>query len=98
MMRQIPERLDGNAAAGRLADVFAAEVTIARSTCATCGRTAVLAEYRVYMDGPGTIMRCPTCNAAVLRISHTPAGVWLDLRGAVVLHIPADTQLDVAEA
>ena len=81
-------RLDGNAAAGRLADVFVFEVTTVRTTCAGCGMTSALAEYHVYADAPGMIVRCPSCDAAVVRIAQTPGRTWLDLRGAAVLEIP----------
>lgn len=85
---EISRTLDGNAAAGRLADVFAFDATTVRSTCAGCGVTALVAEYHVYMDAPGTILRCPSCDAAVLRIAQTPGRTWLDLRGAALLEIP----------
>lgn len=87
-MMESSRTLDGNAAAGRLADVFAFDATIARSTCASCGATATVAECHVYMDAPGTILRCPSCNAAVLRIAQTPGRTWLDMQGVALLEIP----------
>lgn len=81
--------LDGNAAAGRLSEVFAVEATTIRATCAGCGAIAVLAEHRAYLDCPGAVLRCRDCGAVVLRVASTPQGVWLDLRGAAVLHVPA---------
>jgi predicted RNA-binding Zn-ribbon protein involved in translation (DUF1610 family) len=81
--------LDGNAAAGRLADVFASDATMMRGTCASCGASAMVAECHAYMDAPGTILRCPSCGAAVLRMAQTPGRTWLDLRGTAVLEIPA---------
>jgi hypothetical protein len=82
------QRLDGNAAAGRLADVFVFDVTTARATCATCKATTVVARCHAYMDGPGTILRCPACQAVVLRLSQTRGRTWLDLRGSALLEIP----------
>lgn len=82
-------RLDGNAAAGRLRDVFVFDASTARTTCAGCGMTAALASFHVYADAPGMIVRCPDCDAAVVRIAQTPSGTWLDMRGTAVLDIRA---------
>lgn len=87
-MTDISNVLDGNAAASRFADVFAFEATTVRATCVGCGATALLAQCRVYMDGPGTVLRCPACEAVVIRLSQTPGRTWLDMRGASVLEIP----------
>ena len=45
-MRTEEMRLDGNAAAGQLRDVFALDATAARATCATCNTTAPLGALR----------------------------------------------------
>lgn len=81
-------RLDGNAAAGRLEDVFAVEITTVRATCDGCGTTAVVAELVVYADAPGTVVRCPSCSAVVIRLAQVPGSTWIDLRGARTLQIP----------
>jgi NAD-dependent SIR2 family protein deacetylase len=80
-------RLDGNAAAGRLSEVFVFDATTARAQCGTCGRTAALGEYHVYADAPGMVMRCPTCEAMILRIAQTPGHTWLDMRGIAALDV-----------
>jgi Family of unknown function (DUF6510) len=36
----------------------------------------------VYAHGMGTVMRCPGCDAVVLRIARTRTQVWFDLTGA----------------
>jgi hypothetical protein len=82
-------RLDGNAAAGVLREVFAVEVTTARATCAGCGQTRVVAELMLYGGEIGTILRCPVCDHPVIRLARTPAGYSLDLRGAAVLRLEA---------
>lgn len=82
--------LDGNAAAGALADVFAVDVTVIRSTCAACGATAALAEHRLYADAPGLVLRCPGCTNVVLRFAAGGGRARLDLRGARVLQIVLD--------
>lgn len=81
-------RLDGNAAAGRLEDVFTMDVTMVRAVCNGCGGSALLGEYLVYADNPGTVIRCPSCEAVVIRMAQIPGSTWIDLRGAAVLRIP----------
>jgi Zn finger protein HypA/HybF involved in hydrogenase expression len=80
-------RLDGNAAAGRLSDVFAFETTAAQARCRGCGTTAPLGVYHVYADAPGMVVRCPTCEAMVMRITQTPGHTWLDMTGVAALDI-----------
>jgi hypothetical protein len=81
--------LDGNAAAGALAEVFAVDITAATGRCAGCGRTDVFATATVYTDAPGLVARCPGCDHVLLRLVTTPAGTYLDLRGLTYLRLPA---------
>ncbi len=83
--------LDGNAAGGLLREVFAFEATTARATCGGCARVAPMAELRLYAVELGAVLRCPSCDEAVVRIARTPRGLWLDLRGAAtVVVVPAE--------
>ena len=77
--------LDGNAAGGLLCEVFAFDATAARITCAGCGRMGPMGELRLYAIELGAILRCPSCDGAVVRVSRTPRGLWLDLRGAATV-------------
>jgi hypothetical protein len=87
---QVCSALDGNAAGGLLREVFAFDATAARTTCAGCARVAPIGELRLYAVEMGAILRCPSCNEAVVRIACTPRGLWLDLRGAAtVVAVPA---------
>jgi hypothetical protein len=79
--------LDGNAAAGRLADLFAFDVTMAVATCASCRDTRRVAELHAYMDAPGIVLRCTSCGATQLRLVDSGDRAWLDLRGIEVLEI-----------
>jgi hypothetical protein len=79
---------DGNALAGPLSEIFAADVTVAVGRCAGCGGTGPLARLRVYGPGPGLVARCPDCGDVVLRLVRGPREAWLDLRGAASLRIP----------
>lgn len=81
-------RLDGNAAAGMLADIFATDTTAAAATCAGCGAIAPLGALLAYGHGMGVILRCVQCEGAVLRIARTPGRVRIDLSGVRLLVIP----------
>ncbi len=80
-------RLDGNAAAGLLSEVFCGEPSSAVIICAGCGATAAIGALPVYGLELGAIVRCPHCDTAVLRVGAAGAMLWLDLRGAVSLHV-----------
>jgi hypothetical protein len=79
--------LDGNAAAGELAEIFAMDVTAAEGQCAACGRTGVLADVRVYVRAPGTVGRCLGCDSVLFRLVRAPGRAWLDLRGLTYLQL-----------
>jgi len=78
-------RLDGNAAAGILSEIFVPELTTARTTCAACGAIRMLGALLVYAHGMGMVMRCPTCDAVVLRVARTRRQLWLDSTGAKLI-------------
>jgi hypothetical protein len=81
-------RLDGNAAAGVLSEVFAAEVTSALGTCANCGMTGPLGAAHVY-TGAGTVIRCSNCTAVLMTISRVRDGLAVEARGIRLLQLPA---------
>jgi Family of unknown function (DUF6510) len=80
-------RLDGNAAAGLLAQVFDAEMTAAWSGCAGCGNRRQVGALMAYLHGMGAVLRCPDCDTAVVRLAHGGGRYWLDLRGASFLEL-----------
>lgn len=80
-------RLDGNAAAGVLTQVFCGEPSNALIVCAGCGETAAIGALMAYGLELGAILRCPKCDTAVLRLGAAGATLWLDLRGAVSLRV-----------
>ncbi len=80
-------RLDGNAAAGLLTDLFCGEPSDALIICAGCGATAAIGALPAYSLELGAILRCPHCDTAVLRLGAAGATLWLDLRGAVSLRV-----------
>jgi hypothetical protein len=74
-------RLDGNAVAGLLSEVFAAEATTALFRCAHCGTERAVATAMVYLHGPGTVMRCPGCEEVVMRFARIRGELVADLHG-----------------
>jgi Family of unknown function (DUF6510) len=82
-------KLDGNAAAGALQDVFALEVTAAIGTCDGCGAAGAVGELMLYAQAPGLVFRCPECDAVVLRIVTDGTRYWLDARGLRSLELSA---------
>ncbi len=74
--------LDGNAAGGLLRGLFALDVTAAEIVCRGCGYASEIGAMRSYGGSMGAILRCAHCDTVVLRIAHTPAGLWFDMHGA----------------
>jgi hypothetical protein len=86
-------RLDGNAAGGVLDTIFSFEMTMALATCAGCGTRSPLGAAMAYMHGMGTILRCPTCDTALIRVVHLRGHYYLDLRGMQMLQIAEEEAL-----
>jgi len=82
--------LDGNAIGGTLHEVFGAELTAARGSCAGCGATAPVAEFAVYVRGPGTVARCRRCDAVLMVLVTIRGRTCVDLRGLSALGPGAD--------
>ena len=75
------DALDGNAIAGTLYDAFGTEMTTAAGVCANCGTRSLLAETRVYLRAPGTVVRCSTCTAIVMVLVDVHGVLCVDARG-----------------
>lgn len=86
-------RVDGNAAAGILSELFVPDLTIARAKCATCGAKGAIGALLVYAHGMGTVIRCPVCDGVVLRVVRTPTHMWLDATGATSVVVSRDTKV-----
>ena len=86
-------RLDGNAAAGILREVFVHDLSAARGACASCGGIAPLGSQHLYMypRSPGAVLRCTTCQGILMVVVHAggryrlglPGLTWLEMPGAV---------------
>jgi len=83
-------KLDGNAAGGILQAIFPFEMTLVQTTCAGCGTTNAIGATAVYMHGMGTVVRCPSCDTALIRVVQAKGRYWLDMRGVRVLQISAE--------
>ena len=88
-------RLDGNAAAGILREVFAHELSAARGACAACGTIAPLGSQHLYMYplSPGAVLRCTACREVLMVLVHAGGRYRFGLRGLTWLEI-----LDSVEA
>jgi hypothetical protein len=83
-------RLDGNAAAGVLAEVFTFEITTALAACARCGTAGEVGSQMAYVSGIGTVVRCAACDNALIRLVRQddgPQRYWLDLKGVEYLQL-----------
>lgn len=79
--------LDGNAVAGELRELFSVEITTGFGECASCGRTHAMGAMLAFTQGPGIVLRCPSCEAVLLKLVRTPRGVYLDAHGIAMMRI-----------
>jgi hypothetical protein len=82
------EALDGNAIGGLLLDVFGVEMTTATGVCAHCGAAGELATLVVYLQAPGTVVRCRSCDGVLAVIVDRRGVKCVDLRGVAALERP----------
>jgi uncharacterized protein DUF6510 len=79
------EALDGNAIGGLLLEVFGVEMTTAKGVCASCGAAAEVATLVVYLQAPGTVVRCRGCGGVMVVIVDRRGVKCVDLRGVATL-------------
>ncbi len=82
--------LDGNAAGGILGQIFALEMTTAEVVCANCDMVGPIGAALVYGMEMGTIIRCPGCGEALIRVAHGPRRYWIDLSGIRLMQLRSD--------
>jgi hypothetical protein len=82
-------RLDGNAAAGLLQELFVHELTSARGACASCGAVAEMGMQHLYMypHAPGAVLRCKDCEGILMVVVHGGGRFRLGLQGVTWLEI-----------
>jgi hypothetical protein len=81
--------LDGNAAAGLLAEVFTIEATTAVVTCAGCGGSGPLGAAVAYVSEMGTVVRCANCGEPLIRAAEIRDRVVFDMRGTATMALAA---------
>jgi Family of unknown function (DUF6510) len=79
--------LDGNAAAGPLADFLEFDITATVGRCAGCRGDLTLAQGLLYSAGPGLVLRCPSCDHVLLRLVVAEGRSWLDMTGLASLQV-----------
>jgi hypothetical protein len=79
--------LDANAVAGMLEAIFGADMTVAETKCAACGREGEVGTLLAYTLAPGVVLRCPACSAVMLRMVETPGGTLVEAKGLAYLRI-----------
>jgi len=79
------DALDGNAIGGLLQEVFGTEMTGAPSVCGNCGDARPVAELVVYLQAPGTVVRCRTCDSVLMVFAKTHERTCVDLLGLAAL-------------
>jgi hypothetical protein len=83
-------RLDGNAVAGVLHAVFGLEMTEARGSCGTCGKTEPIGAEHVYMHAPGAVVRCCHCNNVLMVVVQAHEEYVLAFSGLKSLQLRAE--------
>ena len=79
--------LDGNVIGGLLQELFGREMTHQLGCCGHCGAVNLLGATVVYLDAPGSVVRCPACGSVLLVAVALPSGWrvtmeslrWIDL-------------------
>ena len=84
-------RVDGNAIAGVLGEVFVREMTVARIACGGCGKVEPVGAEHAYMKAPGVVMRCCHCDSVLLVIAHTGETYRLSLGSSKSLEFTKET-------
>lgn len=80
--------LDGNALAGRLADLLGWDATDSPIRCRSCGAGDAVAVAAVYMSPMGVVARCRSCDAVLLTIVDAVGGrSWFGMPGIDALEV-----------
>jgi hypothetical protein len=85
-------RLDGNACAGLLREIFTRDLTAASGACASCGAVSQIGGQHLYgyPEGPGAVLRCSSCESVLLVITSTERRWRLGTQGLAWIDISLD--------
>jgi Family of unknown function (DUF6510) len=84
-------RVDGNALAGTLGEIFVHEMTAARVACGGCGMIEPIGAGHAYVRAPGLVLRCCHCEGVLFVITRSRGGYifglgrasWLEMAGSL---------------
>ncbi|WP_278102711.1 DUF6510 family protein [Microbacterium proteolyticum] len=80
--------LDGNALAGRLADLLGWDATDSLVRCRSCGDGGTVGRVAVYASAMGAVARCRSCDAVLLTIVDAAGGrSWFGMPGIDALEV-----------
>ena len=80
-------RLDGNAIAGMLGEMLGVDATTIVVRCAGCSAEGALGAAVVYVNCPGAVVRCSSCDAVLMRFAHIRGQLVADLHGTSKLTV-----------
>lgn len=88
-MDEAPLRLDGNACAGLLAEIFTRDLTSARGACSGCGAVAEIGSQHLYdyPTGPGAVLRCGACQDVLMVVVDVGTRYRFAVQGLTWLEI-----------
>ena len=72
--------VDGTAIGGLLIEVFGREATGESGRCRECGAENYVGALHVYRAA-GVVVRCPSCQAVLVRVVESDERIWVDLDG-----------------
>ena len=75
----VVNHVDGNAVRGALSLALEREASTITLVCRTCGDRHRVAQTRVYLRCPGTVIRCPVCEACEIVLVERPRRLQLTL-------------------
>lgn len=81
-MESQASRVDGNAVAGTLGEIFVHEMTGARVACGGCGKIEPIGAEHAYVHAPSVVLRCCHCEGVLLVITRSRGSYVLGLGGA----------------
>lgn len=82
-------KLDGNAMAGLLQELFVEDITAARGSCASCGTVADFGEQHAFMFplSPGAVLRCVGCESVLMVVVRTRTSVRVGFQGLAWIEV-----------
>ena len=74
--------LGGDAGARLVQQIFVPDVTLAKIRCEACDSETGIGALTVYAGPMGAVLKCADCDNVLMRVVHTPHGLWLEMSGA----------------